>query len=75
MENLSVKERTLFDKIVDAGDEHLTLESLNSSEVGTLGKLKDLSVVIYKDYTTKKKYIKIESFKVEAEEVVEEEIE
>ena len=58
VETLSVKERALYDKVVDAGDDHLLLTSLNSSEMGTLGKLKFLGVEVYKNYDDKKKYVR-----------------
>ncbi len=47
VELLSEKERALYDKIVEG--EPLELESLNSSEVGTLGRLKFLGVEIFKN--------------------------
>ena len=73
MEGLSPKETALYEKILAAP--FIELSTLNSSEIGCVGKLSQKGLVeTYKDYVNRKKCVRIKQVE-EPEEVTKEVVE
>lgn len=60
VDELSPKERALWDKVNSAPKKRLTLDQLTQQELGILGKLKQRDLVeIKKDYINHVKYVEV----------------